>query len=299
MEDSCKYISIRGLKRLCDFKSDSWVSDVEYDNTYLVQLIKEDKLFDGCSIFICSNSLLFFVINILPNIHVKFILVTGMSVKECPKEVLNQEHFFTLINNPYLIKWYSQNNSIQYYPKIVQIPLGLDYHSMYINNKSWSSIIDGYNPVDQETYLIDITKNMDHFNERINKIYVNYEKGNDRYKQREESLKKISPNLMIKNLNKIKRTDTWKNTVKCAFVLSPYGNGMDCHRTWEALILGSIPIIKSKEFKEIYSDLPVLNVEDWSEITQELLDKTMKDFSTRTFNYEKLQLDYWKNIVFK
>ena len=29
-----------------------------------------------------------------------------------------------------------------------------------------------------------------------------------------------------------------------AFVASPSGNGLDCHRTWEALLLRSIPIVK-------------------------------------------------------
>jgi hypothetical protein len=33
--------------------------------------------------------------------------------------------------------------------------------------------------------------------------------------------------------------------INYAFVASPYGGGPDCHRTWEALILGCIPIVKS------------------------------------------------------
>ena len=28
------------------------------------------------------------------------------------------------------------------------------------------------------------------------------------------------------------------------FALSPEGNGIDCHRTWECLYLGVIPIVK-------------------------------------------------------
>jgi len=51
-----------------------------------------------------------------------------------------------------------------------------------------------------------------------------------------------------------------------AFVLSPPGNGADCHRTWEAIYLGAIPIVLKKYWPFGHLDLPVLAVEDWSEI---------------------------------
>jgi hypothetical protein len=51
-----------------------------------------------------------------------------------------------------------------------------------------------------------------------------------------------------------------------AFVLSPPGNGADCHRTWEAIYLGAVPIVLKKYWPFCHLDLPVLVVEDWSEI---------------------------------
>ena len=78
-----------------------------------------------------------------------------------------------------------------------------------------------------------------------------------------------------------------------SFVLSPYGNGFDCHRTWEALCLGSIPIMKAPHFRLLFQDLPVLNVSDWDEINEDLLRKTLDVFKQRQFNYEKLKLSYW------
>jgi hypothetical protein len=52
------------------------------------------------------------------------------------------------------------------------------------------------------------------------------------------------------------------------FVLSPPGNGADCHRTWEALYMGAIPIVLEKywPFQEI--DLPVLVVADWEDVPE-------------------------------
>jgi hypothetical protein len=48
------------------------------------------------------------------------------------------------------------------------------------------------------------------------------------------------------------------------FVISPPGNGPDCHRTWEALYMNAIPIVKKEfwPFKEI--NIPVIQIEDWN-----------------------------------
>jgi hypothetical protein len=55
---------------------------------------------------------------------------------------------------------------------------------------------------------------------------------------------------------------------KTLFAPSPAGNGLDCHRTWEALYLGAVPVVLEKEFCGD-ENWPVLVVNSW----QELLDK--------------------------
>lgn len=85
-----------------------------------------------------------------------------------------------------------------------------------------------------------------------------------------------------------------------SFVLSPAGGGYDCHRTWEALLLGCIPIVKrfNIPLEDIYNDLPVLIVDEWKDISMELLERTVKDFETKQFNYDKLTLKYWKDLIY-
>ena len=75
--------------------------------------------------------------------------------------------------------------------------------------------------------------------------------------------------------------------------ITPHGNGLDCHRTWEALCTGSIPIVKTSAIDSLFTDLPVLIVKDWSDVNMELLTKTIKEFKTKKFNYDKLLLKYW------
>ena len=57
------------------------------------------------------------------------------------------------------------------------------------------------------------------------------------------------------------------------FVLSPAGNGSDCHRTWEAMYLGAIPIVRRAHWPFIGLDLPVLVVDEWRDLLAQDLDK--------------------------
>ena len=77
--------------------------------------------------------------------------------------------------------------------------------------------------------------------------------------------------------------------IQYKYVISPHGNGLDCHRTWEALVLGCIPIMKSSPLDPLFEGLPVLIVKEWSDIRQELLD----NFQGNNSNLEKLELSYW------
>jgi len=55
---------------------------------------------------------------------------------------------------------------------------------------------------------------------------------------------------------------------KHKFVASPEGNGIDCHRTWEAIYLGVIPIVKRTVLSEYFYDLglPILLISNWNEV---------------------------------
>lgn len=50
------------------------------------------------------------------------------------------------------------------------------------------------------------------------------------------------------------------------YVLSPPGNGIDCHRTWEALFLGSIPVVRREFWPFLHLDLNVVALNDWQDL---------------------------------
>jgi hypothetical protein len=291
MEDECYFVSSRGILKSCNIHSLNPVSSCDGDCDYLLKSI--GKMKDGMSIYVCSNLLSFFVNYILPKINTEFSLVSGDSDSYIPDEVLTLYQIETLLRSPFLIKWFSQNSI---HPEIIQIPIGLDYHSYSNSYNPLKTEDESFLPIDQEMKHFAIIKQMKPFYERESKIYVNFS-FNDRLHQRRDCLEQISKELMVIKLDIIKRQEYIQNISKYSFVLSPFGNGMDCHRTWEALCFGAIPIVKAPDFKELFEGLPVLNVNDWKDVTRELLDKTIEDFKHMDFHYDKLSLRYWVDQI--
>jgi len=81
------------------------------------------------------------------------------------------------------------------------------------------------------------------------------------------------------------------------FVASPLGNGMDCYRTWEALLMGCIPIVQESTIDALWGDLPVIVVKDWNVIDRNWLQEKYNDLRMRTFKFEKLHADYWFDLI--
>jgi hypothetical protein len=89
----------------------------------------------------------------------------------------------------------------------------------------------------------------------------------------------------------------WQLQSQYQFVLSPHGAGFDCHRTWEALLLGCIPIVKRATINDLFSDLPVIEVDDWSQITREKLSEWLQEIEENHFDRNKLTNPYWQAII--
>jgi len=234
------------------------------------------------------------IINHIPN---NFVLVTGDSDYTIPNDIFpNVQKFIEFIENKKIKKWYVQN-CIYKHDKIINLPIGLDYHTLYNNDNFWWG--PKMSPVDQEKELITIKNTTKPFYERIPLIYsnchfqMNTKFGGDRI----DALQNIPKHLLYLENERINRINTWTKQIDYAFVLSPYGNGLDCHRTWEAIILGCIPIVKTSQIDSLYIDLPVLIVNNWSEVTEELLNNTIISFKDKTFNFKKMTLQYWMDLM--
>jgi len=226
----------------------------------------------------------------------KFILVTGNEDTTIPDDFSEKSN--KILNSPNLIHWYSQNLSNLSITKLSSIPIGLDYHTIGNGKKGYKWWGKKESPVKQEEYILKLEKKP--FVERELKLYINFNnsiRGRYGEKDRKDALEQTPMNLQIIEKDNIPRNKTWKNMTKYSFVLSPHGNGLDCHRTWEALVLGCIPVVKTSSLDILYEGLPVLIVNNWYDINEELLKDTIYQFKNKEFNYNKLRLDYWINKI--
>lgn len=295
-ERSCNYVSSRGLLKICDKRN----AHPESSSRHIDENIL-DGLQDYDVIHICSwLTITIFMKKYAKEIKKKVIIVTNDSDMDAPvfeKEVgkgdeIGKEEILEFLNSDNCVHWFTQNCTLRH-PKVSPIPIGMDYHtfSHYLSPKL------------QEDLLNVIKDESTHFSERSVLCYGNYHftmDGKYYTSDRYDCFDNTPKELCYYEPTKVDRENTWIAQCNYAFVLSPAGGGYDCHRTWEALILGCIPIMKrfNIPLEDIYNDLPVLLVDNWSDVNIELLTETIQKFKERKFNYDILKLDYWKNKIY-
>lgn len=207
-----------------------------------------------------------FYTEILPMLNNKFVLITHYGDNESG---LHNK----ILQHSLLIKWYGLNMGI-ISDKTSGIPLGLE-------NNYW-----------KHTNIHIIKKHSD--NKKENLLYLNFSLRT--HKNRSTIMNK----LLHKGFKKNEKLD-WERYIedlsKHKFCISPRGNGVDCHRTWECLYLGVIPIVENSTHMSYFNDLPILFVDNYDVICIEYLNKMYNIFKNKSFNMDKLSTSYWKKKI--
>jgi hypothetical protein len=93
---------------------------------------------------------------------------------------------------------------------------------------------------------------------------------------------------------KIKISKFRKRLAESRFVISPAGNGVDCHRTWEAFYHKTVPVIESKNNFFEHIDLPILSVNSYQDFFKLSLDERILRYEKiMSRNYPAIYMDYW------
>lgn len=89
------------------------------------------------------------------------------------------------------------------------------------------------------------------------------------------------------------------NLSQSKFMICPIGNAIDCHRNWEVLYMRRVPVMKKHPYLEVlFKDYPVLFVNDYSEVTEELLKQHDYLFErAQTFDMTELTLHGFFNKI--
>jgi hypothetical protein len=191
-------------------------------------------------------------------------------------------------------KWYTSKAEYDH-PDIIQIPIGF-------------AILDDF-PNSMEIYKNWFNDNIIRFRsiEKDNKtVYCNYMIDNYR-----PDRSQVAPKMIANGVNcfipedkhtangRLLFPEYCEDMSRFKFVASPPGNGWDSNRTWDALYVDSIPIvIKHKMFKD-YNNLPILQVNDYSNVTPKLLEDYLEYYKNHEFDYTIASLSYWKNRIYE
>lgn len=194
-------------------------------------------------IFTSTDLLDEFILN-SEKINYPFVLISHHSDKTV------NEDYRTFASSDNLIHWYAQNNILNH-PKITAIPIGLEDRWRHNNG-----IIQEFAKLRKSLNLPQFKKNP--------RILVGF--------SIETNPAVRKPALEV--LQSLKTADHFrgdsrqyrKKLAEYMFVASPEGNGIDCHRTWEALYLGVVPIVTTRDFHGQFPDMPVLAIDKWSDL---------------------------------
>ena len=81
------------------------------------------------------------------------------------------------------------------------------------------------------------------------------------------------------------------------FAVCPPGNGLDCHRIWECLYLGVIPLVSARFRLRGFDRLPILYVEDWGQIDGDFLKAAYERLARREVRMEQTRLEHWQRTL--
>jgi hypothetical protein len=175
-------------------------------------------------------------------------------------------------------KWYCQNRETSH-PKLFSIPIGLANSQWPHGNQDLIKNIRGKN------------------NKKDILVYKNFDINTNSYER--NLCNSVTNNNGIPLSTPQTISDYWNTISKSVFIISPPGNGIDCHRVWESLYLRCVPVIKDHEAFSQFKYLPILFVKNWEEVTIDFLRSKVSLYQDREklFDIPLLEIDYWRNII--
>ena len=225
------------------------------------------------TIFVYTHLVEAFYREIVPHLEKPVILISHNSDNRI------DERFLELIESDKILHWFGQNVAIDH-GKVTAIPIGLA-------NSQWShGQIETFAAVAAQK----VTKN------RL--LYMNFDfRTNPRERLPIYNMFKDNPLITVSN--GLAYEAYLKELTSHVFCISPPGNGLDCHRIWECLYLGVIPISLKNPNLEHFYDLPISLIDDWSQIDEPFLQAEFQRILQSSFNMQKIDINYWANRIKK
>ena len=182
-------------------------------------------------VFVQSSELERFRETLLPELCHPVVLVTHNG------DLNITERFSGLVEDRRLLRWFAQNALLRH-PKLTALPIGLENRCLHSNG-----------------VLRDFVRLRQAPSRKKNRILFGFTVSNNP-SERAPAEKALRGSPLADETSRQNARRYRQLLREYAFVASPPGNGVDCHRTWEALYLGVIPIVKRSSFYESFPAFP-------------------------------------------
>jgi hypothetical protein len=255
------------------FSGDTYraMADCLFDET---RELNPDSVRPGAIVYVGITRLREFQIKVLPAIQSPFILLTHQG------DVNIDLSFRDIANHPKVLHWFAQNCLLEH-PKVSPLPIGLEDSWRHNNGE-----------------ISDFKKYAKKNSPAIPRIAYSFTLGTN-LEKRIECYKALKYSKVAVELPQLLNSRLYRKVVKeYLFIASPPGNGLDCHRTWEAMYMHSVPLVEDNYMNRRFRNegAPLLLVKAWNDLMdwteEDLLSeraRVMKDSDTRILDSE-----YWR-----
>lgn len=226
-----------------------------------------------------------FVAGALPHVRRPFALVTTDGDVSVPGE-LRPATVAALLDCPWLVAWHTQNLDRRMHPKLAPIPVGLDLHTrpegmhedtlaatlarLRAGRRAWRG---------PPRVFCDLGVTLSS-------------------PERGRALRALKGCAHVDfQRSHLPRGEIWRRYAAYPFALSTLGHGLDCHRTWELLYLGTIVVTRTSPLDPLFEGLPVAIVDDWPEVLDparlEAWHRRLAPLTERAWLWDRLHPRRW------
>lgn len=252
------------------------LADHRYDET---RKCRPEDIKESDIVFIKTDYLDEFFKDIHPEINARYKIITHNSDRNITEK--EAAHI-----DDKIIRWFGQNVLVKH-PKITPIPIALENMHYQANG-----------------VVKNFLKERDREAIKKNRILFGFTPSTNRTK-REEALASLRRSPVADEIRtRINPKEHLALLNEYKFVAAPEGNGVDTHRAWEALIVGTIPVTTSNAVVEHFKSIgmPVLIISKWEDV-ENLAEKDLEE------KYEEIKkvyfpiknnlmaYDYWQGII--
>ncbi|CAF1258139.1 unnamed protein product [Adineta ricciae] len=276
----------------------------------------------GSILYVKADFLNQFFGGIYPYLRNQFVLITSQGDLSVPQEHLAYLHD----KKSKIIHWFGQNANIQPSQSLrfTPIPIGINCFEManslqevyrQIPNNTVPAIYGDADEPHNYTYLVDLTQRLSNGYSPEKLLLINFEPTTDPTGLRRQIWKSYCSQQSMSNMTSITCVEKPRPSEHISLSqiyirnrqypmwLSPRGNGLDCHRTWEAFYLDAIPIVWNSTLNPLFHMLPAVIINDMSELTEEFLRTKLKEIvrnkieRPNMYQFAKLRFSYWRRLI--